>query len=368
MSRALVTPTPRLSPNRVFVTVFQSYGLVVALAAILIVFGALKPDTYLSVGNVQNLLTTTTVTLLAAFAVMVPLATNEFNLSVGYHIGLAHVLVIGMQERFHTPWPLTIVVIVVMGGAVGALNGVLVARFGISSFIATLGTGMLLFGCTNMFSDGQQIVATDLPESFTTISSNLGVVPVPAIIAAVIAVLLYVLLERTVFGRSLYVIGASRRAAELTGVDVPSKTIGAFVISGLVASCAGIILGANLRAGTPSVGPEFLLPAFSGALLGATAIRPGRVNVVGTILAVLTLAFLFAGLQQFGAPFYVEYFFNGAILIVAVGLSVYAAARNRARALAPSRADSPERGKAEPDAPEPSRVPGAEYSPVKEHQ
>ena len=89
------------------------------------------------------------------------------------------------------------------------------------------------------------------------------------------------------------------------------------------------MLGSILQTGTPSVGPEYLLPAFAATLLGATSIKPGRVNVVGTLLSVLVLAFSFSGVQQLGAPFYVQYFFNGGILIVAVGLSVYAARRRQ---------------------------------------
>ena len=94
------------------------------------------------------------------------------------------------------------------------------------------------------------------------------------------------------------------------------------------------MLGSILETGTPSTGPEYLLPAFAATLLGATSIHPGRVNVVGTLLAVLILAFSFSGVQQLGAAFYVQYFFNGGILIVAVGLSVYAAARRRRAATA----------------------------------
>ena len=98
------------------------------------------------------------------------------------------------------------------------------------------------------------------------------------------------------------------------------------------------MLGSLLQTGTPSVGPEYLLPAFAATLLGATSIRPGRVNVIGTLISVLVLAFSFSGVQQLGAPFYVQYFFNGGILIVAVGLSVYAA-RRRQRAATSAKHD-----------------------------
>jgi ribose transport system permease protein len=101
----------------------------------------------------------------------------------------------------------------------------------------------------------------------------------------------------------------------------------------LLCATAGVLLGSILRSGTPSVGAEYLLPAFAGSLLGATSIRPGRVNVGGTVLAILIVAFSFSGVQQLGAPFYIEYFFNGGILIVAVALSVYASIRRRKAAV-----------------------------------
>ncbi|MGO8833084.1 MAG: ABC transporter permease, partial [Roseiarcus sp.] len=154
----------------------------------------------------------------------------------------------------------------------------------------------------------------------------------PAVYVGVVALVLWSVTERLPIGRNLYVIGANVRAAELTGIDVRRHITGAFIASGFLSGVAGILLGSILQTGTPSVGPEYLLPAFAATLLGATSIKPGRVNVVGTLLSVLVLAFSFSGVQQLGAPFYVQYFFNGAILIVAVGLSVYAARRRQGAA------------------------------------
>jgi ribose transport system permease protein len=326
------TPTASGASERSGAEFVQRYGLVFAFIAVMVIFTVLRPTSFLSSGNIQNLLTAQSVTMLLAFAVMVPLATNEFDLSVGYHVGMAQVLIIAMQQNLGLPWGVAAPLVLVIGALVGLVNGILVTRFGISSFIATLGSGMVLFGVTNLVTGGQQIIGSDLADSFKRISSSIGVVPIPAIIVLVVAVVLYIYLERTVPGRALFVVGSSRRAAELTGISVKRTVTSAFVISGILAAVAGIILGANLRTGTASVGPEYLLPAFAGALLGATAIKPGRVNVIGTVIAALTLAFLFSGVQQLGAPFYVEYFFNGVILVLAVGLSVYAAKRHRERA------------------------------------
>jgi len=147
----------------------------------------------------------------------------------------------------------------------------------------------------------------------------------------VISVVLYAVLEYLPIGRRLYALGANPRMAELVGIPARQYTIAAFVASGVLSGVAGVILGAQLEAGQPDVGSSYLLPAFVGALLGATSFTPGRVNVPGTLVSVLLLAVGIAGLQQLGAQFYVQYLFNGATLALAVGLAGFAARRRTAR-------------------------------------
>ncbi|QIB34584.1 ABC transporter permease [Ancylobacter pratisalsi] len=312
------------------------YGLLIVFALVLIVFSALRPNTFLSSGNIGNLLTSQSITALLAFAVMLPLTTGRFDMSVGYHIGLAHVLMIGLQVNAAVPWPLAALIVLAAGLVIGLINGLLVTRFKIDAFIATMGMGSLLYGVSNWYTDGQQIPGFSLPDSFTGLTGFVHGVPVTALYVAVVGIILWVILERMPVGRGLYVIGSNARAAELSGISVPNYVLGAFIGSGLLCALAGILLASILRAATPSVGAEYLLPAFAGVLLGATSIKPGRVNVLGTLLAVLVLAFSFSGVQQLGAAFYVEYFFNGGILIIAVSLSVYAANRRRKEAVAAS--------------------------------
>jgi ribose transport system permease protein len=313
-----------------------NYGLAVIFILVLIVFGLLRPDTYLSQSNIGNLLTSQAVTALLALAVMMPLTTGRFDLSVGYHVGLAQVLVVGLQTNGHLPWPAAAILVLILSVIVGTINGFLVTRMKIDSFIATMGVGSLLYGFSNWYTDGMQISGLDLPGSYLGLASTLGPIPIPALVVLVVGIVLWVVLERIPAGRGLYFIGSNPRAAELSGVNVERSVAATFIVAGTLCGVAGVLLGAILRSGTPSVGPEYLLPAFAAALLGATSIRPGRVNVGGTLLAILILAFAFSGVQQLGAAFYVEYLFNGGILIVAVALSVYAAARRRRAAAARS--------------------------------
>jgi ribose transport system permease protein len=311
-----------------------TYGLAVVFVLVIAIFGFLRPTTFLSAGNINNLLISQSVTALLALAVMVPLATNRFDISAGYHAGMAQVFVIGLQVINHVPWGVAALAVIALGLLVGWLNGVLITVFKIDAFIATLGTGTLLYGISNWYSGGQQIVGLDLSPTFTGLVQVVGWVPLPAVYVAIVALALWIVTEYVPVGRNLYVIGANPRAAELTGIHVNRHIVGAFMASGFLCAVAGVVLASILQTGSASVGPEYLLPAFAGALLGATSIRPGRVNVGGTILAVFVLAMTFSGVQQMGASFYVEYFFNGGILIVAVGLSVYAAARRRRMASA----------------------------------
>lgn len=305
------------------------YGLLVAFLLVLLIFGLLRPSTFLSGFNINTILVGQSVTAMLALAEMIPLSTKHFDLSVGYHLGMAQVLIVGLQVNQGLSWPIASVVILVIAVLTGLFNGLLVTKFNIHSFIATMGTGSLLYGISNWYTNGEQIPGMKLPETFTNLTGVYYGIPLPAVYVAVLAIVLWCVAERLPIGRNLYVIGANVRAAELTGINVGAHVTGAFVASGVICGLAGIVLGSILQTGTPSVGPEYLLPAFAGALLGATSIRPGRVNVIGTLLSVLVLAFSFSGVQQFGAPFYIQYFFNGGILIVAVGLSVYAARRRQ---------------------------------------
>ena len=293
------------------------------------IFGLLRPRSFLSATNLDSILVSQSITALLALAEMIPLATKQFDLSVGYHLGVAQVLVVGLQVKQGMSFVEASALILALSLLVGGVNGILVTRLRIDSFIATMGTGTLLYGIANWYSNGEQIVGINLPDVFTDMTQIVHGVPLPAVYVAVVAVILWVVTEHLPLGRNLYVIGANPRAAELTGININNHVLGAFIASGFISGVAGLLLGSMLQTGTPSVGPEYLLPAFAATLLGATSIKPGRVNVVGTLLSVLVLAFSFSGVQQLGAPFYVQYFFNGGILIVAVGLSIYAARRRQ---------------------------------------
>ena len=305
--------------------VISVWGLLLLLVLLIALFSALKPDTFPTYFNMRSIINNKAIQAMLALAVFVPMTANHFDLSVGYMLGISQVLVIGLQGQ-GLGWPEAACVVLLLGALVGLCNGVLVTVVGIDSFIATLGTGTLLYGFNAWYTGGQQVVAT-LPDSFLGLSGAWFGVPLPAIYVLVLSLAMWVVFEFMPLGRHLYVLGANPKAAELNGISATRYVTGAFIVSGFVSAFAGIVLQSQLQVGQSSVGQEYLLPAFTAALLGATSIRPGRVNVWGTILAVAVLAVTVAGLNQLGAPFFVEPLFNGAMLILAVGLAVTAAKR-----------------------------------------
>jgi ribose transport system permease protein len=305
-----------------------TYGLALLLVLLIVAFSLLLPRTFPTAFNARSILSDKSIIAMLALAEMVPIATNQFDLSIGYHIGLAHILAVGLQVNQGLSWPLAVVIVVAIGALVGLINGLLVTRAHIDAFIATLGVGTILYGISFWYAPVQ--IVGDLPEGFQRISSNPGGVPLPFVYVVIISAILFIVFEYLPLGRYFYVLGANPRAAELTGISADRYVPLAFVISGVITAFAGVVLGSRLEVAQTTVGPDYLLPAFVGALLGSTAIRPGRVNVLGTIVAVFVLAVAVAGLQQMGAQFFVEPLFNGTMLILAVGLAAYAS-RRRAR-------------------------------------
>lgn len=314
------------------------YGLVVILVVLFAVFALILPQTFLSGRNFNAILSNQAIPALLALGAMIPIATGKFDLSIGYGLGLSHVIVLKLIVDGNMPWGLAALVAIGVMALVGVVNGLLVEFGQIDSFVATLGTGTVLYAITGAITNGARVVPGDggLPVSFKDLyDSKIAGVPIVAVYLLVVAVILWILFERLPLGRYFYVLGSNPRAAALIGIPTKRYSIYAFAFSAVVTGVAGVLLASQQQIGNPSVGMDYLLPAFVGALLGATAIKPGRANVIGTLVAVITLAIGLAGISQLGAQFWVTPLFNGVTLLIAVGLAGYSARRKlRAGAVA----------------------------------
>ena len=306
------------------------YGLVILTVFLIGLFSVLLPNTFPTMLNLRAIVSDKAIIALLSLGAMIPMAAGRIDLTVGYGIVLWHILAISLQTMLGLPWPIAVAVVLMLGALTGFLNGMLVEVAKIDSFIATLGTGTVLYALALWHTGGRQMVGT-LPEGFYDISSTFVFgLPITGYYLLVITLVLWVVLEYTPIGRYLYAIGANQRAAQLNGIPTRKYVIGAFMASGTLAALAGVILASKLRIGQASVGLEFLLPALVGAFLGSTTIKPGRVNVWGTIVGVAILAVGISGIQQFGGSFWVEPLFNGVTLLIAIGIAGYAQRRKGA--------------------------------------
>ncbi|GAA2271300.1 ABC transporter permease [Nonomuraea roseoviolacea subsp. roseoviolacea] len=334
-----------------------AYGLLALAVLLFAVFSLALPATFPTAANLRLVLSTNAVVAVLALGAMVPIVTGKFDLSIGYGLGLGHVVTLELIVTDGWPWPPACLGVLVGGAVAGVVNGLLVEFARIDSFIATLGTGSVLYAITGWVTGGARVVPgpEGLPVAFTNLTDAtvLGL-PLPALYVAALTAVLWVALERLPLGRYLYVIGSNPRAAELVGIPTRRYVCAAFTVSGLVTGFAGVLLAAQNQIGNPSVGLDYLLPAFTAALLGSSVIRPGRPNPLGTVVAVGVLAVGLSGLGQLGADFWVTPLFNGLTLLAAVGLVGWSA-RRRMRARPPAAEPAPAPPSASlPPAPPPS--------------
>lgn len=307
------------------------YGLVILTGFLIILFSIMLPTTFPTMLNVRALISDKAIIALLSLGAMIPMAAGRIDLTVGYGIVLWHILAISLQTIYGLPWPVAVAIVLALGLLSGFLNGWLVEVAKIDSFIATLGTGTVLYALALWHTGGRQMVGT-LPESFLALNGTfvLGL-PITGFYVLAITLTMWIVLEYTPIGRYLYAIGANQRAAQLNGIPTRKFVVGAFMTSGFLTAFAGVLLASKLRIGQASVGLEFLLPALVGAFLGSTTIKPGRVNVWGTIVGVAILAIGISGIQQFGGSFWVEPMFNGVTLLIAIGIAGYAQRRKGAK-------------------------------------
>ncbi|MDY7103044.1 MAG: ABC transporter permease [Actinomycetota bacterium] len=307
----------------------EPYALPGLLGLLLLFFSVLpaSADTFPTAANLSFLTGNQAITMLLAVALVVPLVSGHFDFSVGAVAASTSVLAASLMSSFDAPLVLAVAAAVAGGVAIGTVNGVLVARFGMNSFVSTLGVATLLGGLIQLRTGGRPIIS-GISGTLIRFGSDtwLGVPRIVYVVLVVVTAVWY-LLAHTPFGRSLYAIGSNPRAARLVGLPLQRYTLLAFVTSSTLAAVAGVALTARTGGATADPGLTLLFPALAAAFLGATAIQPGRFNVWGTVIGVVFVSVSVSGLTLAGADAWVNPVFNGAALLIAVGLSSFLARR-----------------------------------------
>ena len=293
------------------------YTLLAVLVVEYLIFVAIQPGTFLTTDALTTILSSQAPLLIAALALTVTLIVHEFDLTIGANLVFVDVMVAALTVNEGLSLLPAVIIALALGTLVGVINGLLVVRVGIDSFIATLGMSTLLTGI-GLWAAGSTIIS-NVPRGLVLVAGT-QVVGIPLVVfyAFGIAAVLWYVLTHLPVGRYLYFVGANQEVARLAGVRSSRIKFGAFVAGAFIASIAGIMEAGTVGSADPTAGPSFLLPAFAAAFLGATAVRIGKFNIWGTMIASYLLFTGITGLALLGQTGWVQDAFNGLALLTAV--------------------------------------------------
>lgn len=308
-------------------TELERISLILAWIAVVVIFGILRPNTFLTVGNMGTIFGSNAVLVVLTLGLLLPLRAGDYDLSVAGTLTLSSMLVGILNGEHHVNILLVVLVTLVMGLAVGAFNGLFVLIFGINPFIVTLGMGTLLAGIVLLISNDQTFAGISPGLVNLVVGDRFLDIPLEFYYGLIICIVVWYLIDLTSFGRRLLFVGSGRNVARLSGIAVGRARLAALMGAGLLAALAGVLYAGTSGSADPTSGTAQLLPAFAAAFLGATAIVPGRFNAWGTIIAVYFLATGVNGLAIIGLGSWVQDVFYGGALIVAVALSQLARRR-----------------------------------------
>ncbi|WP_375399968.1 ABC transporter permease [uncultured Amnibacterium sp.] len=334
-----------------------------ALIVIFAIFSILAPASFPTVSNVIVMCEQVSVYALLSIGMLMVILNGGIDLSVGSTLGLtgmvAGLLMHGVKAFGATLYPAVWVVVIIsvaVGALIGYVNGLLVARLKVAPFVATLGMLYVVRGLAELSTNGLTVNGLDGDPALGNtgfdwlgFNSLLGI-PTGVYVLVVVAVLASLLLNRSVYGRWLYASGGNERAAELSGVPVRRVKIRAYVISGVCAAIAGVILTSELTSAGPTQGTSYELTAIAAVVIGGAALTGGRGTIRGTLLGAFVIGFLAAGLTIVGVSSYVQTVFTGAVIVLAVLLNAiqYRGRRKAAgTAATPPPPASPKAAKAE---------------------
>ena len=286
-------------------------GLVVVCAVM-----TATSDSFLTGSNLVNVLRQVSINAVIAVGMTVVILTGGIDLSVGAVMALSGTLAAGLMAG-GLNGVLALLVCLLVGSGFGLANGSFVAITRMPPIIVTLATMGIARGLALIYTGGYPI--SGLPAWVGFIGGGkIAGIETPILIAALVYVAAWVLLERTPFGRYIFAIGGNEQATRLSGVRVARYKLLAYVISGLTAAIAGMVLTSRLMSGQPGAGEGFELDAIAAVVLGGTSIMGGRGSIIGTLLGALLLGVLNNGLNMVGTDPYIQSVVKGAIILLAI--------------------------------------------------
>ncbi len=299
----------------------ERFGLVFVWIALILLFGVMRPETFLTWSNFSTIFGSEAVLVIVTLGLIIPLTAGDFDLSIAQNLTLASMVTAILNARLGVPIIATIPLVLLIGMGIGVVNGAITLYFRVHSLIVTLGIGTFLHGITLWISNSQTIsgVSSSLIK-YVIVTRILGI-PIEFYYAIILCAVIWYVFSYTAYGQHLLFTGRGKEVARLTGVNVGAVRMGAFIASGFMGAVAGILYTGTTGSANPSSGTFLLLPAFAAAFLGATCIKPGRFNPWGSVIAVYFLVTGINGLSVLGFRTFVQDLFYGGALVVAVMVS-----------------------------------------------
>ena len=300
----------------------------IALIGLMMVITFINPN-FLTANNLLNLLLQVTANGFIAFGMTFVILTGGIDLSVGSILALSSALTAGLIAA-GIPVPFAILLAVCMGGIFGMLNGLLVAYGKLAPFIVTLASMTIFRGVTLVFTNGNPLTQ-GLSDSFLFQFLGQGYVvgiPFPVILMFLVFIILYVVLHKTAFGKSVYALGGNEKAAYISGVKLNKVKIIIYTISGIMASVSGLIITSRLSSAQPTAGTSYEMDAIAAVVLGGTSLSGGKGRILGTLIGALIIGVLNNGLNIIGVSAFWQQVVKGVVILIAVLLDRFKMAKS----------------------------------------
>lgn len=303
--------------NKKVKDIMYTYGTIIALILIIMLFGILNPRAFLSSTNFWNITRQMAILAVIALGATLIMCVSEFDLSVGNIASFSGVLS-ALLAINGIPFAISLLIATLISGILGLINGYIVTKFKVMSFIITLAMGRMIYGLTYWLSGGA-IIFNDIPQSFKFIgTAKIGKIPYLTILMIIISLIFVYITKYTAFGRKLYAIGGNERASKVAGVKVEFNKTMAFAISGLMAGFAGVLLASRVGSASPTAGDAYNLNAYATIFIGITLFKEGVPNILGTLVGVAIFTVLANGLTILQVPTFIQNILTGLIIIIAV--------------------------------------------------
>ena len=306
------------------VTGINEFGVIVGLI-LLLTFFSLSADYFLSWSNMVNIARQVSMIAIMAFGMTVVVVSGGIDLSVGAIMGFSGVFTAALMMNFHMPVWVCVIGGILSGGIIGYINGTVITKLKIPSFIATLAMLNIARGLTYLYTDAKPIYG--LPDHFNIIGTGyIGPIPIPVILMLLVFAVFTVLMKKTKIGRYALSIGGNAEVARLSGINIKRYMRSFYLISGLMAGLAGIILTARMGSGEPNAGLSLEMDVIAAVVLGGTSLSGGKGTILGTLCGALLMGVLDNGLAMLQVSPFAQMVCTGVIVLIAVAISMRKAA------------------------------------------